>query len=214
MSSILYDLLVLSAYCTSRWYHIEHDSSVVVYNIADGWLYARRVWGIRIHGGCSQMPRRPCRSEGCTTGMGLGILAEWLGISKRQWSLGCVYSRDLISIFLLILLLIECPLSSLTSLLENPRIRDTDSLVICIQIHCPVGPSIPQQPSVCYVPKDLLDGLEASLDNPSQLLMKLLTKHDRSNFCFRYGRRPFYMPGKISHSGFQFKSPHPFFHVL
>ncbi|KAF9534771.1 hypothetical protein CPB83DRAFT_842918 [Crepidotus variabilis] len=59
----------------------------------------------------------------------------------------------------------ECPLPSLSSLLENPRIRETDSLVICIQIHCPVGPSIPQQPSVYYVPKDLLDGLEASLDN-------------------------------------------------
>lgn len=65
-------------------------------------------------------------------------------------------------------LFLECPLPSLTTLLENPRIRDTDSLVICIQIHCPVGPSIPQQPSVYYVPKDLLDGLEASLDNASE----------------------------------------------
>jgi len=66
--------------------------------------------------------------------------------------------------------IVECPLPSLSSLLENTRIQETDSLVICIQIHCPVGPSIPQQPSVYYVPKDLLDGLEASLDNPSQLL--------------------------------------------
>lgn len=70
-------------------------------------------------------------------------------------------------LFLMISLFVECPLPSLTSLLENSRIRDTDSLVICIQIHCPVGPSIPQQPSVYYVPKDLLDGLESSLDNPS-----------------------------------------------
>lgn len=57
---------------------------------------------------------------------------------------------------------------SLSHLLENPRVRDTDSLVICVQIHCPVGPSIPQQPSVYYVPRDLLDGLESSLDNPSE----------------------------------------------
>jgi len=63
--------------------------------------------------------------------------------------------------------LVECPLPSLSHLLENPRVRDTDSLVICVQIHCPVGPSIPQQPSVYYVPRDLLDGLESSLDNPS-----------------------------------------------
>ncbi|KIM46330.1 hypothetical protein M413DRAFT_441413 [Hebeloma cylindrosporum] len=61
----------------------------------------------------------------------------------------------------------ECPLPSLTHLLENPRVRDTDSLVICVQIHCPVGPTIPQQPSVYYVPRDLLDGLESSLDNPN-----------------------------------------------
>ncbi|KAF9058013.1 hypothetical protein BJ165DRAFT_1335495 [Panaeolus papilionaceus] len=59
----------------------------------------------------------------------------------------------------------ECSLPTLSSLLENPRIRETDSFVICVQIHCPVGPSIPQHPSVYYVPKDLLDGLEASLDN-------------------------------------------------
>lgn len=61
----------------------------------------------------------------------------------------------------------ECPLPSLSSLLENQRIRETDSLVICVQIHSPIGPSIPQQPSVYYVPRDLLDGLEASLDNPN-----------------------------------------------
>ena len=62
----------------------------------------------------------------------------------------------------------ECPLPNLTELLENPRIRETDSFVICVQIHSPSGPTIPQQPSVCYVPKDLLDGLEGSLDNPSK----------------------------------------------
>lgn len=61
---------------------------------------------------------------------------------------------------------IECALPSLSALLENARINDTDSFVICIQIHSPVGPSLPAQPSVYYVPKDLLDGLEASLDNP------------------------------------------------
>jgi len=61
----------------------------------------------------------------------------------------------------------ECPLPSLSQLLENPRIKETDSMVLCIQIHSPAGPSIPQHPSVYYVPRDLLDGLEASLDNPS-----------------------------------------------
>ncbi|KAK7470403.1 hypothetical protein VKT23_001830 [Stygiomarasmius scandens] len=60
-----------------------------------------------------------------------------------------------------------CSLPSLSSLLENPRIRETDSLVICVQIHCPIGPFFPSQPSAYYVPRDLLDGLEASLDNPN-----------------------------------------------
>ncbi|KAJ3991999.1 hypothetical protein F5050DRAFT_1861623 [Lentinula boryana] len=48
--------------------------------------------------------------------------------------------------------------------LENPRIGNTDSFVICVQIHCPVGPSIPAQPVVYYVPKDLLDGIEGATD--------------------------------------------------
>ncbi|KAH9482784.1 hypothetical protein JR316_0004884 [Psilocybe cubensis] len=61
----------------------------------------------------------------------------------------------------------ECPLPSLSSLLQNPRIRETDSFVIVVQIHSPSGPSIPQQPSIYYIPRDLLDGLEASLDNPN-----------------------------------------------
>ncbi|KAG6903428.1 hypothetical protein C0995_005451 [Termitomyces sp. Mi166 len=61
----------------------------------------------------------------------------------------------------------ECPLPSLSVLLEHARIRETDSFVICVQIHCPSGPYYPQQPAVHSVPKDLLDGLEASLDNPN-----------------------------------------------
>jgi hypothetical protein len=61
-----------------------------------------------------------------------------------------------------------CPLPPISTLLDNPRIRETDSFVICVQIHCPFGPYIPQQPSVFYVPRDLLEGLEASLDNASQ----------------------------------------------
>ncbi|GLB34028.1 hypothetical protein LshimejAT787_0109120 [Lyophyllum shimeji] len=59
----------------------------------------------------------------------------------------------------------ECPLPPLSTLLENPRIRDTDSFVICVQIQCPSAPSHPQQPFVRAVPRDLLEGLEASLDN-------------------------------------------------
>lgn len=68
----------------------------------------------------------------------------------------------------LILCHTECPLPPLSSLLENPRIRETDSFVICVQMHSPVGPFFPQQPSAYYVPRDLLEGLEASLDNPSE----------------------------------------------
>jgi hypothetical protein len=65
-------------------------------------------------------------------------------------------------------ILTVCSLPSLSTLLDNPRIRETDSFVICVQIHCPFGPYIPQQPSAFYVPRDLLEGLEASLDNASQ----------------------------------------------
>lgn len=36
----------------------------------------------------------------------------------------------------------ECTMPSLSSLLENPRISATDSFVICIQIHSPVGPHV------------------------------------------------------------------------
>ncbi|KAF8192451.1 hypothetical protein BJ912DRAFT_1057819 [Pholiota molesta] len=59
----------------------------------------------------------------------------------------------------------ECPLPSLSDLLQNARIREADSFVLCVQIHSPLGPSIPQHPSIYHVPRDLLDGLEASLDN-------------------------------------------------
>ncbi|KAJ7180369.1 hypothetical protein C8R43DRAFT_399180 [Mycena crocata] len=61
----------------------------------------------------------------------------------------------------------DCALPSLSALLENPRIQETDGFTICLQIHCPVGPFFPQQPTAYYVPRDLLDGLEASLDNPN-----------------------------------------------
>ncbi|KAJ3966775.1 hypothetical protein EV361DRAFT_933649 [Lentinula raphanica] len=60
----------------------------------------------------------------------------------------------------------ECAHPSLSTLLEDPRINDPDSFVMCVQIHCPVGPSLAAQPAVYYVPKDLLDGLEASHDIP------------------------------------------------
>jgi len=62
----------------------------------------------------------------------------------------------------------DCVLPSLSSLLENPRIRQTDSFVICLQIHTPIGPFFPQHPSAYYVPRDLLDGLESCLDNSSR----------------------------------------------
>lgn len=60
----------------------------------------------------------------------------------------------------------ECQLPTLSSLLAHPRIAAHDSFVLCIQIHSPVG-FYPQFPQAYYVPKDLLEGLEASLDNPN-----------------------------------------------
>lgn len=59
-------------------------------------------------------------------------------------------------------------LPPLSDLLENPRIRETDSFTICVQVHSPIGPVFPSIPSAYYVPRDLLDGLEASLDNASE----------------------------------------------
>lgn len=68
---------------------------------------------------------------------------------------------------------LECPLPPLSTLLEEPRIKETDSFVICVQMHSPVGPFFPQQPFAYYVPRDLLEGLEASLDNASKYLVML-----------------------------------------
>jgi hypothetical protein len=77
----------------------------------------------------------------------------------------------------------ECPLPPLSELLKNSKIKETDSFVICVQIHSPVGPFYPQQPSVAYVPRNLLDGLEASLDNSSknQLTSTLLILTKRAD---------------------------------
>ncbi|OCH94348.1 hypothetical protein OBBRIDRAFT_723203 [Obba rivulosa] len=83
-----------------------------------------------------------------------GARSEW---AWERWENGWVFRQES-EVW-------ECPLPSLSSLLENPRFKETDSLVICVQIHSPVGPFYPQQPEAYYVPRDLLDGLEASLDN-------------------------------------------------
>ncbi|KZS97936.1 hypothetical protein SISNIDRAFT_449536 [Sistotremastrum niveocremeum HHB9708] len=61
----------------------------------------------------------------------------------------------------------HCELPSISTLLQNPRIASNDSFVLCIQIHTPNGPIFPLQPSAYYVPRELLEGLEASLDNPN-----------------------------------------------
>jgi len=92
---------------------------------------------------------------------------DW--VFRRESEVWGLFSSLFLSIMLLIFILSECPLPLLSELLQNPRIRETDSLVVCVQIHSPAGPSIPEQPSVAYVPRDLLDGLEASLDNPSKI---------------------------------------------
>lgn len=98
--------------------------------------------------------------------MGLGFLADGMDLSARTRSLG--YVLDLYEDILARLIHPpECPLPPLSVLLENSRIRETDSFTICVQIHCPAGPSFPKHPSFHSVPRDLLDGLEASLDNSS-----------------------------------------------
>lgn len=61
----------------------------------------------------------------------------------------------------------HCELPSVSTLLQNPRVSSNDSFVVCIQIHTPNGPIFPLQPSAYYVPRELLEGLEASLDNPN-----------------------------------------------
>ncbi|CCM04873.1 uncharacterized protein FIBRA_07066 [Fibroporia radiculosa] len=85
-----------------------------------------------------------------------GARAEW---AWEFWQIGWVFRQES-EVW-------ECLLPPLSTLLENPRIKETDSFVICVQMHSPVGPFFPQQPSAYYVPRDLLDGLEASLDNPN-----------------------------------------------
>ncbi|KAL1680779.1 hypothetical protein EV122DRAFT_261984 [Schizophyllum commune] len=60
----------------------------------------------------------------------------------------------------------ECPLPPLSALLQNPAVKEKDALVISLEIHCPVS-VFPQHPSGYYVPRDLLEGIEASLDNPN-----------------------------------------------
>lgn len=98
---------------------------------------------------------------------GLGNFGRTIGPSGKTAKCG-VRVRSPLAICVLMFSHVDCPLPPLSVLLENPRIRDTDSFVICVQIHCPVGPFFPHQPSASYVPKDLLDGLEALLDNASK----------------------------------------------
>jgi hypothetical protein len=97
---------------------------------------------------------------------GFGNFGRTTGPSAKRAKYGV--SGDFTAREQTLILLLECPLPRLSTLLQNPRIHETDSFVICIQIHCPIGPFFPSQPSAYYVPRDLLDGLEASLDNPSK----------------------------------------------
>ncbi|KAI0353004.1 hypothetical protein OH77DRAFT_1407778 [Trametes cingulata] len=85
-----------------------------------------------------------------------GARAEWVW---ENWQSNWVFGQDR-EVW-------DCVLPPLSTLLENPRIKETDSFVICVQMHSPVGPFYPQQPSAYYVPRELLEGLEASLDNPN-----------------------------------------------
>jgi hypothetical protein len=86
----------------------------------------------------------------------------------------------------------ECNLPTLAVLLDNPRISASDSFTISIQLHTPVGPHFPQQPAAYYVPKDLLDGLEASLDNASKRFTSLSPPF--FSYTHRHWRRTIYLP--------------------
>ncbi|KZT57118.1 hypothetical protein CALCODRAFT_470196 [Calocera cornea HHB12733] len=83
-----------------------------------------------------------------------GVPAEWLW---ESWEQNWCFRKE--SEFW------ECPLPPLSMLLENQNVGLSDSFIICVQIHSPVGPFVPQLPSAHYIPRDLLDGFEASLDN-------------------------------------------------
>ncbi|KAF7332287.1 BTB domain-containing protein [Mycena kentingensis (nom. inval.)] len=86
----------------------------------------------------------------------VGARAEWVW---EHWDAGWIFRHNS-EVF-------DCSLPPISALLENPRIREMDAFTICVQIHCPLGPFFPQQPTAYYVPRDLLEGLEASLDNPN-----------------------------------------------
>jgi hypothetical protein len=59
----------------------------------------------------------------------------------------------------------HCTLPTLTELSEIPSIATCDAFVLCLQIYSPIGPMFPHHPVARYVPRELLEGLEASLDN-------------------------------------------------
>lgn len=117
---------------------------------------------------------------------GCGSSGRWIGLFDKGTKSGVSF-EEISPSSLSELASSECPLPPLSALLENARIRETDSLVICVQIHCPYGPSFPQQPSVYSVPRDLLEGLEASLDNPSEdsvnLFVPLIAISHRHRGC-------------------------------
>ncbi|KAF7967261.1 hypothetical protein HWV62_35005 [Athelia sp. TMB] len=95
----------------------------------------------------------------------------------------------------------ECPLPTLSELWANPRIQETNSFVICVQIHSPVGPYIPQQPAAFYVPRDLLEGLEASLDNANTGDVRFVCL-ERLSHPLLSPRRPASAASTASHSPF------------
>lgn len=104
---------------------------------------------------------------------GLGNIGRTVGSFVKKAKCGVSALRIQSFVWPTLTQIAECPLPSLSTLLENQRIKETDSFVICVQMHSPVGPFFPQQPSAYYVPRDLLEGLEASLDNASRSLFFL-----------------------------------------
>ena len=114
---------------------------------------------------------------------GFGNTGRKTGVSGRTAKFGVGGKLVLVPADLTLrFILIECAMPSLSSLLENSRISETDSFVICIQIHSPAGPQFPQQPSAYYVPRDLLDGVEASLDNPRKSSTKHVNRYSISYY--------------------------------
>jgi hypothetical protein len=117
--------------------------------------------------------------------IGFGNTGRKTGASDRIAKSGVGNKCNSAPAYLMQSIFPECSMPTLSGLLENPRISETDSFIICVQIHSPAGPQFPQHPSAYYVPRDLLDGVEASLDNPRKSRTKHVSVRSHLTCCYQ-----------------------------